>query len=203
MNLIRGSGIDGLTGMKPIISDFRFHISDSENKPQIALVRPLLGWATRAETENFCQFNEVLFRKDSMNEDLNFRRVRIRKILLPALQEFNPKIVETLAKTANLLQIESEASLKSDDQRPNFETDFLSLRDLRALSKASLYRLLRRWLEVNQGNLRQLESKHIEAVESLIFSRKSGKIVELPGGVSILKERGKLFFKRKNIENID
>ena len=206
LNLIRGSGIDGLSGMKAVISNFRFQSSDSENKSQIAnrksqisLVRPLLNWATRRDTENYCHFNEIDFRYDSMNEDLNFKRVRIRKILLPALKEFNPKIVETLAKTAILLRNEAE----NKDRRPETEARFLILKDLRTLSKSMLYQTLRDWLEVNRGGLRQIDLKHIEAIERLVFSRKSGKLVELPNGESVLKEGGKLFWMKKNIDNID
>jgi hypothetical protein len=39
-----------------------------------------------------------------MNEDTAFKRVRIRKILLPLLEDMNPNIIETLANTASLMQ---------------------------------------------------------------------------------------------------
>jgi tRNA(Ile)-lysidine synthase len=210
LNLIRGSGVAGLSAMKPVISDYRLQNSNSgaapqvqnlNSKSQIALVRPLLSWATRKDTENFCLFNEIAYRTDSMNEDLGFKRVRIRKILLPMLQEFNPKIIETLAKTANLLQAESEELAKTGDQRP--KTEYLLVKDLKILSKAALYHTLREWLGQARGNLRRLDIRHVEAIERLILSRKSGKVVELPDGESVLKKDGKLFWQRKNIENID
>ena len=47
---------------------------------------------------------EIEYRYDSMNEDLAFQRVRIRKVLLPLLEDFNPKIIENLTQTAFLLQ---------------------------------------------------------------------------------------------------
>lgn len=202
LNLIRGSGIAGLSGMKPKIPNFKFQIPNSDEKSQIAMVRPLLNWATRKDTENFCHFNEIAYRCDSMNEDLNFKRVRIRKILLPTLKEFNPKIIETLAKTANLLQTEFETAAKNEDERLKTENEYLVLKELKNLSKSLLYKTLREWLGAKRGNLRQLELKHIEAVERLIFSRKSGKIVELPNGETIVKQGGKIFWK-KNIENIE
>jgi tRNA(Ile)-lysidine synthase TilS/MesJ len=46
----------------------------------------------------------VEYRHDTMNEDTAFKRVRIRKILLPLLEDLNPNIVETLANTASLMQ---------------------------------------------------------------------------------------------------
>ncbi|HEY0428658.1 MAG TPA: tRNA lysidine(34) synthetase TilS [Pyrinomonadaceae bacterium] len=194
MNLIRGSGLEGLSGMKAIRS------LKSEDESQILLVRPLLNWAKREDTENFCRLHEIEFRYDTMNEDLAFRRVRIRKVLLPLLEDFNPKIVETLAKTASLLRDEAEllsaAARRSDETAASPHGDALNLRDLREMSKPSLYVFLREWLKTNRGDLRNLDTKHMEAIESLIFSRKSGRIVELPGRESIIKQGGKLFFRK-------
>ncbi len=192
LNLIRGSGIAGLSGMS---AKRRQKAKGKRQKNECFLIRPLLNWAKREDTENFCRESEIEFRCDEMNEDLNFKRVRVRKVLLPLLMEFNPKIIETLAKTADLLSIESENLTKTKDQRPKTKDDFLVLKDLKTLSKSTLYQVLRDWLEINRGNLRQLELKHIEAIERLAFSRKSGKIVELPDGESVLKEGGKLFIK--------
>src|SRR4029077_11205558 len=97
LNLIRGSGVKGLSGM-PAIRD----LSDDK----IKLIRPLLNWARRADTEAFCHELGVNYRSDTMNEDETFTRVRVRKILIPLLQDFNPKIVDRLAETARLLRQE-------------------------------------------------------------------------------------------------
>jgi tRNA(Ile)-lysidine synthase len=206
INLIRGSGLEGLGGMKPLRS-LKSQVSSlkSEENSGILLIRPLLNWAKREDTENFCRLNEVEFRYDTMNEDLSYKRVRIRKVLLPLLEDFNPKIVETLAKTASLLR--EEAEYLEEEKRRKGEKEILTegveirLRDLKELSKPNLYHVLREWLKANRGDLRNLDTKHIEAIESLIFSQKSGKIVELPNRESIVKEDGKLTFRRKNIEN--
>src|SRR5690348_13102619 len=99
LNLIRGSGIRGLSGMRPVRD-----LTSSINS--IKLVRPLMTWARRADTEAYCRELSVEYRQDTMNEDESFTRVRIRKILLPLLKDFNPKIVERLAETAALLREE-------------------------------------------------------------------------------------------------
>jgi hypothetical protein len=71
---------------------------------------------------------------------------------------------------------------------------------LKTLSKSTLYSVLRSWLENRRGDLRQIELKHIAAIERLILSPKSGRIVELPGGESIVKRSGRLFFEKTKVE---
>jgi tRNA(Ile)-lysidine synthase len=195
LNLIRGSGMAGLSGMKSVITNYELRITNYEQKSQTRLIRPLLNWAKREDTEEFCRENKIDFRCDAMNEDLNFTRVRVRKMLLPLLKEFNPKIIETLSKTAGLMSIEREELANIKNHLPKIKDEFLILKDLKTLPKSTLYQILRDWLKSFRGNLRQLELKHIEAIERLAFSRKSGKIVELPNGDSVLKEGGKLFIK--------
>ncbi len=224
-NLMRGSGLQGLGGMKPVqIPDSRFQIPDSDEqskiqnpKSKIHLARPLLNWATREDTENFCRLNQVEFRYDSMNEDLKFNRVRIRKILIPMLEDFNPKIIETLANTASLMREENEfldaAARKCFDEKKqiveNKETndkgqttkdetnnESLSLKDLKDLFPSMRKRILRDWLKTRRGDLRNLDAKHFQAIENLIFSRKSGKTIELPNGEILVKNGGNLTFMK-------
>lgn len=176
MNLIRGSGIEGLAAMPPVRA-----FKDSD----VLLVRPLLRWATREETEAFCGEAGVEFREDAMNRDPAFSRVRIRKEVIPLLRTFNPKIVASLARTAGLLAANSEEASKMD-------AGPLSLSDLKALPQAELYRRLRAWIRHNRGNLRGIQLIHIEAIEGLVHSRKSGKTVELPGFFVVTKSGGNL-----------
>ncbi|HEX9959871.1 MAG TPA: tRNA lysidine(34) synthetase TilS, partial [Pyrinomonadaceae bacterium] len=207
LNLIRGSGIEGLSGMKPVrtlnaergtrnaefenedrasqlslkTEDLSLNSALGNPHSALILVRPLLNWAKRGDTENYCRESGIEYRNDSMNEDLAFRRVRIRRVLLPLLQDFNPKIIERLAATAGLLRDEHEELEKLTNQHLNeANKEELKTEDLKNLSPAARRRVLRAWLENRRGDLRRLDLKHLEAVERLIFSRKSGRFVELP-----------------------
>lgn len=223
LNLIRGSGLDGLGGMKPI-RDLNFPTQFSEPEIEfesakflgIQLYRPLLRWAKREDTENFCRLNETEFRWDSMNKNLAFKRVRIRKVLLPLLKDFNPKIIETIGKTAELLSEDAETiaklinfqSSKSEKEidSENFSRDekeanqFLFLSDLKDVFPSMRRFILREWLKNCRGDLRRLSVKHFEAIENLINSRKSGNTIELSGTEVIIKNKGKLFYKKRTVE---
>ena len=99
--LLRGSGARGLGGMRAC-RPF------DERGDGLLLARPLLDWARRAETAEYCAARGVTVRADEMNEDERFARVRVRRQLLPLLETFNPRAVETLARTARLLSAQAD-----------------------------------------------------------------------------------------------
>lgn len=207
MNLIRGSGPDGLGGMRitrEMLDDAR-NSEDPENgasspllpfsSSPTLLIRPLLGWARRQATEGYCHDRQVEYRYDSMNEDLNFVRVRIRKLLLPMLEEFNPKIVETIANTAFLMQARAD----HNDRTISATADELSVAELKRLEKADVFILIRSWIIQKRGDSRGLSLKHIQAVERLALSGKSGRVAELPNGV-VVKKGGVLVYRDLKVE---
>lgn len=92
-NLVRGSGADGLQALS-----WQRPLSE-----HVDLIRPILE-VTRAETGQFCQDLGLPVWHDSMNQDLHYRRNRIRQDILPYLREhFNPKVDVAIAQTAELL----------------------------------------------------------------------------------------------------
>ncbi len=95
-NLIRGTGTDGLGTLnwtRPL---------DASQPPTVTLGRPLLTF-TRAETAQFCQDQQLPVWEDSSNQDLSFRRNRIRRELIPYLRShFNPQIEQALAQLAEI-----------------------------------------------------------------------------------------------------
>lgn len=192
MRLLRGSGADGLGGIevaRPL-----------EARSDVLLLRPLLGWATRPLTEDYCRERGVEFRQDLMNDDPAFARVRVRKELLPLLRSFNGRIVETLARTATLLRedaaalnlaaaelLEAASDCSNAEQLP-----LLRVEVLRAAPVALRRRALRLWLLNGRGHLRRLDMERLLAVESLLAGERGGRAIELPGGASVFRKRGRL-----------
>jgi tRNA(Ile)-lysidine synthase len=186
INLLRGSGLKGLSAMK---IERGFHVGS-----EVRLVRPLLRWARRADTEAFCADLKIRYMEDSMNDDTSFNRVRIRKEVLPLLGEFNPNIVETLNRTAETL-LESHSAITyliGDNTTLNdaVSTEKLKLSVLVQLPPEVRRVIVRSWLSNNRVDLRGITNAHITAVVALAVSRKSGKTVELPRGGKIVKGNG-------------
>lgn len=189
INLIRGSGPDGLSGMQPV----RPLIAD---RADIVLARPLMTWCKRIETEGFCRDSGVEYLHDTMNDDTAYKRVRIRKILLPLLEDFNPNIVEVLANTSFLI---AKTVPPAEKGNRNAAIGELNIREIKELGEQELYDVIRNWLTHLRGNSRQLGLKHIRGVARLVLSTKSGRTVEIPGG-RVLKTGGRLRYDDNKVE---
>ncbi|MBN8531462.1 MAG: hypothetical protein J0L97_06335, partial [Alphaproteobacteria bacterium] len=62
----------------------------------------------RAAIENYLKSHDIEWIEDSTNRERDYLRNRIRLDLLPGLSEYNPKIKETLARTADILRLEED-----------------------------------------------------------------------------------------------
>ena len=202
LNLLRGSGTDGLAGMEPI--------RRIKTKSDLIVARPLLGWAKRSDTEGYCRARRIDFRVDEMNADEAFTRVRVRTQIVPLLKTFNPKAEEAIGRAAEILREDNSAldaavgrlleysgvtPSSSNQKQATIRADLL-----RIAQPALRRRALRRWLSINRGDLRRLERAHIAAIENLLFSPKSGRLVELPGGGVVTRQAGCLHFEGKKRE---
>jgi tRNA(Ile)-lysidine synthase len=80
INLIRGTGIKGLVGIR--------------NKTG-HIVRPLL-FATRKDIVDFAGKNNFLYREDSSNSSLKYIRNKVRHEIIPAIEQLNPSFRKTM-----------------------------------------------------------------------------------------------------------
>ena len=88
INLIRGSGILGLTGIP------------SRN---INIVRPFLN-ISRKKILDYLNYKNQIYREDSSNSSVKYLRNKIRHKLLPLLEEMNPSIIPTLIKEIKIFK---------------------------------------------------------------------------------------------------
>ncbi|MEO1519773.1 MAG: tRNA lysidine(34) synthetase TilS [Cyanobacteria bacterium J06633_2] len=191
-NLIRGSGIDGLSALG----------WSRSLAPNIALVRPMLT-ITRTETANFCQQLSLPVWDDPANDDLHYARNRIRAEVLPYLaQHFNPNLEYTLATTVEVLQadaayLEAEADQlfqQAVDERPSAATlldevegTTAAIARLRVQRRQLMQCPLSLQRRVMRKCLLKLLSKaptfeHIEKLSALITAPNRSQTDPLPGG---------------------
>ncbi|MFO7721195.1 MAG: tRNA lysidine(34) synthetase TilS [Gillisia sp.] len=87
INLIRGTGLDGLTGIR------------TENEK---IIRPLMKFS-RKEIETFAREANIPWREDSSNASPKYLRNKIRLEVIPIMEEINPQLLEGFAKTQSHL----------------------------------------------------------------------------------------------------
>jgi tRNA(Ile)-lysidine synthase len=87
INLTRGTGIAGLTGMKPRHRN---------------IIRPLL-FATRNAINVYRNLHNIDFREDRSNSETRYTRNKIRHIIIPQFREINPSFETTITETAERL----------------------------------------------------------------------------------------------------
>lgn len=103
LHLIRGSGVEGLSGM-PLIRRLN-EITGSSKDSGIIVIRPLLSF-TRKEILSYLKSQGLRWREDSSNKNLQFRRNWIRHKLIPLIERVQPKIVQKIFDCALLLRKE-------------------------------------------------------------------------------------------------
>jgi tRNA(Ile)-lysidine synthase len=137
MNLARGTGIKGLTGIKPKFG---------------RIVRPIL-FAQRDQITEYALSNNISYREDASNLDLKYKRNHIRLKIIPEFMELNSAFINTIAETASRLK-ETE-TIFSQSVKYNFERvyegnkqggsfDIGRLLELEPLS-TYLFEFLRKW----------------------------------------------------------
>lgn len=99
INLLRGTGIAGLHGIRP--QSVRLVPTDDGSLP-LAIFRPLLPFS-RAEIDAYVEQQGLAFVEDYTNAELEFRRNQVRHQLMPLLRQMSPHIDESMQSTMSAL----------------------------------------------------------------------------------------------------
>jgi tRNA(Ile)-lysidine synthase len=168
LNLLRGSGLDGLVGMKP--------------GPQ----HPILG-VRRAETERLVASLNLPVIRDPTNADRRFRRNRVRHELLPLAAEIAGRdLVPLLCRQAALLADDAALlSAMADDIDPT------SVRDLASVPRPIARRALRRWLRTMMPGGQPPDAATLERLFEVVGGQHVA--AEVAGGTRIRRSKGRLF----------
>lgn len=177
MWLLRGSGTAGLTGI-PVMREG-------------GIIRPLLR-VSRSEVLDYLGSRGIAYRMDASNVTGIYRRNRIRHDVLPLLRSFNPRIVEGLARVADILA--AEAAFLDDVERERWRGVLITASTGRiVLSCERLVgqpvglqrRLVRRALVLVRGRAEGLTFRHVAQVLDGILEGREGTGLDLPGGIRV------------------
>lgn len=177
LNLVRGSGVDGLAGMRAGPS------------------HPILG-LRRSETAALCAALGLATISDPSNQDPRHRRNRVRHEVLPLLSALAQRdVAAVLARQAPLLA--DEADLLDHLARAVDPTDVAALR---AAPPALARRAVRAWLRAAAGP-HPPGSAAVERV--LALAAGEGRACETGGGVRVRRSRGRLVVERPDMPGTD
>ena len=137
INLIRGTGLNGLTGIPEINNN---------------ILRPLLPF-TREEILIFATKNKLSWREDKSNSSIKYVRNKIRHKVIPVLKELNPNLLDTFFNTLENLnetkQIVDESIQKLSKKIIKHRDNeiYFNIAEIQKLSnpKAYLYHVLNKY----------------------------------------------------------
>lgn len=192
-NLVRGSGLTGLGGIRPVRGN---------------IIRPLL-FTQRREIEEILKKGGLTWRTDRSNLEQVYTRNRIRLSILPQMeQQLNARSVEHIAEAAERLQqvqqFVEHAAARGEAECIHLEPDGVYVELPAFLQQEELIQreLLRRAMEKCAGGLKDLSSVHVEALLDLC-SMDCGHEIHLPGGIRGVREYDRIRFARMVCEGAD
>ncbi len=187
MNFIRGSGLTGVSGISPKSND---------------IVHPILS-VKRGEIIKYLKERDISFRIDKSNLSTDYLRNKIRNYLVPIIErEFNKKFKEKVFSLAEIVRCDDEyldeITEKAAKEMVKFNKDFVTVK-ISPFENAHLSikrRIIRKVVEYFGIDLREISLKNIDEVID-VFGKRTGKRIELPGGIDAIKEYGKVIFEKR------
>jgi len=180
MRIMRGTGIEGLAGIKPIRDNI--------------YIRPLIN-ITRDEIEEYCVSNNLNPRIDKTNLETIYTRNKIRLELIPYIRKnFNEDIVGAINRLAINVDIDSDyiefMAKKSFEQYSVVKKDrIIILKNAFNEHRAIVTRMIRYGICGIKGNLYNYEKIHIDQVIEL-QKNETGKELLLPGAIKVVNNYG-------------
>lgn len=176
-HIIRGSGLNGLTGMSVVQSEYA-----------IPVVRPLLD-VTKEDLLAYIGTKHISYCVDSTNEDVRYQRNRIRHRIIPELKAVNPAVVDAIVRLGSSVNedvmVISDLTSRTFDKLVSIGDDEvrISRRALRQEPLAIQRRLWQRLVSTIDSDL-TLTSAHQEQLLDIVntgekktFTIKSIKVI--------------------------
>ncbi|MBC7195266.1 MAG: tRNA lysidine(34) synthetase TilS, partial [Caldisericia bacterium] len=187
MNIIRGTGIKGVSGIP-----FKWG----------NVIHPILD-IKREEIINYLKEKNIDYRVDKTNLETIYLRNKIRNELIPYIEEnINLSFKEKLVELSLIFRNEDEFLdlIVENERGKTFDKDldyyFVNLKNFKNLHKAIQRRVVRKIIEEFKKDLREYSIKNIDDVISLIC-KKSGKEITLPLNLIAIREKDKIVIEER------
>jgi tRNA(Ile)-lysidine synthase len=182
LHLIRGAGLQGLSGMK-----YR----------NGKIIRPLLG-ISRKEILEYLKNKKLNYRTDKTNKTDQFFRNKIRNKLIPYLEKnFNSNIKKTISNST--LNIAEDLSLIYELSQKHLIANAkeIEISQILKFHPAIQKRIILETIKRQKGDLINIESDHIEEILKIIKSTKNKSQTFLAQGLKITRRGDKLFMLKQ------
>ena len=186
IRLLRGSGPAGLSGIPP--------------RRKGGIIRPLID-IRRSDIESYLARNGLSYVTDSSNADQRILRNRIRLELLPVLTNYQPRIIENLARTARIMRDDEDWMagtaaewLNDSAEQGENHTVRIPVAAFNRLHRSVRNRVIRLALERAAGTLRRVDAGHVEAVNRLAAGSRPQARLDLPNNATVARTYGHLVF---------
>ncbi|MBO5460210.1 MAG: tRNA lysidine(34) synthetase TilS [Ruminococcus sp.] len=188
MNLARGTGLRGLTGIRPVNGVY---------------IRPLLCMS-RKEIEEFLAKRGESFCEDETNKDTKYTRNSLRHLVIPMLEEkVNVQAVRHMNETMEQL-CELEAYMEEQTERA-WEQCVTKEETKKLLVNKETFEtyppilqkmLLRRCMAWLDGGLKDIGQIHIRQIVEL-FQKQNGRRIDLPGNAEAIRQYEGVCIRKK------
>ena len=187
MNLLRGSGVSGLKGIKPI----------RENK----FIKPLID-ISREEIEEYCEKQKLNPRHDKTNDENIYTRNKVRNILIPMIrQDFNPNIIDTLDRLSKLVDKDNEFLEKITKEtyaeiliKEEKKEIILNLKEFNKQEEVIKSRIILYTIKRLLGCADGIQKVHIEDIIKLCANNIGNKYLTPNKNIKVFVNKGKMYF---------
>lgn len=165
LQLLRGSGVAGLSGMDSVN-----HAPDLLGDASLMMGRPLLN-LTRDQLESYVSQNDLSFVEDESNLDPRYARNALRHQVMPILQQYFPGFQQRFSRTAQHAQSAQQLliTLAAQDLATCLEGTSLLVSKLQSFNDERIDNMLRYWFGVrgmrmpSTSWLKEMRSQLLEA----------------------------------------
>ena len=192
-HMTRGTGIKGLSSMKPAKG---------------RIIRPLL-WAERKEIEQYIQKMGYEFVEDASNATLDYTRNKIRHQIIPILEEINPQSVphilavsEKLSGISAYIDREAEKLCRLSAVMYRNEVQILKFAFYQG-DEVLRIPVLQKCVEYLTGSLVNITEEHLQKLLAL-FEMQAGKELHLPERLTAVRTYDgiRMFFKEEKVQEV-